>query len=432
MGFPDVTKLLERFKDLGATRVFCKHLSENDNSKQQIYLGGSFEVLSFFPFEAVSEYPGLKEPNFKAQIDLRWIDASTCDRAPGAQLILYPKYPEVRLSGFLEGCKSAPGKYLRPIPKSERKGFDGRVLVFGTTPDKTTFAYLAPAGTAIAKELHEKCSGNATDGVFFELTIPIGSIKTRQALLNVLRQIHKDGFHWSRKLDTRGYPQPYKARNGGGYTLEALLGVKPNADATPDFMGWEIKAYGRDRVTLMTPEPKGGLYGEKGVEAFVMKYGHDTVDGTKYFTGSHKANEMSAGSGLTLIIRGFNVSEKRISDVNGAICLVDEKGYLAASWPFSQLIAHWNKKHAYAAYVPYESNSNPPSYRYQSPVLLGEHTDFQRYLSALSHKAIIFDPGSKVENPGTSKSKVKARSQFRIGIKNLSLLYKTLTAESIS
>ena len=36
-------------------------------------------------------------------------------------------------------------------------------------------------------------------------------------------------------------------------------------------MGWEMKAYSGDRITLMTPEPDGGMYGENGVKVFVRK-----------------------------------------------------------------------------------------------------------------------------------------------------------------
>ena len=52
-------------------------------------------------------------------------------------------------------------------------------------------------------------------------------------------------------------------------TLEAELGITPNGYAEPDFMGWEVKQYGvtdfiairpRSPVTLMTPEPTGGIY----------------------------------------------------------------------------------------------------------------------------------------------------------------------------
>jgi hypothetical protein len=37
---------------------------------------------------------------------------------------------------------------------------------------------------------------------------------------------------------------------------------------------------------------------------------------------------------------------------------------------------------------------------------------------------VIFDPGSKVMNASTDKSTVKARSQFRMSVRNLAELYK--------
>lgn len=39
--FHSLAALVSRFEGLGATRIFYKPLAENDNSKQQIYLGGS-------------------------------------------------------------------------------------------------------------------------------------------------------------------------------------------------------------------------------------------------------------------------------------------------------------------------------------------------------------------------------------------------------
>ncbi len=44
--FDTLAALVSRFDALGATRIFFKPLAENDNSKQQVYLGGSFEVLT--------------------------------------------------------------------------------------------------------------------------------------------------------------------------------------------------------------------------------------------------------------------------------------------------------------------------------------------------------------------------------------------------
>ena len=128
---------------------------------------------------------------------------------------------------------------------------------------------------------------------------------------------------------------------------------------------------------------------------------------------------------MTLAVRGFNPARKMIEDVGGAVELLTDTGRCAAAWSFSDLMIGWNKKHAQAAYVPYESEKvGAPAYRYFSPALLGEGTDFNRYLTALCAGKVIFDPGSKVMKASSQKSSVKARSQFRIPVRHLAELYQ--------
>jgi len=67
----------------------------------------------------------------------------------------------------------------------------------------------------------------------------------------------------------------------------------------------------------MTPEPDGGMYGERGVKVFVRKYGKPTGDDTLYFTGTHRADCRNEKTGLTLVVRGFDPSRKIIEDVGG-------------------------------------------------------------------------------------------------------------------
>jgi hypothetical protein len=126
-----------------------------------------------------------------------------------------------------------------------------------------------------------------------------------------------------------------------------------------------------------------------------------------------------------LAVRGFNPSRKVIEDVGGAVELLNDAGHCAAAWSFAELMIGWNKKHAQAAYVPYESGKElVPAYRYFSPALMGEGTDFNRYLAALCAGMVIFDPGSKVMKASTEKSTVKARSQFRMPVRHLADLYQ--------
>ena len=123
-------------------------------------------------------------------------------------------------------------------------------------------------------------------------------------------------------------------------------------------------------------------------------------------------------------MRGFDPAHKVIEDVGGAVELLTDTGRCAAAWSFGDLMVEWNRKHAQAAYVSYESEKiAAPAYRYLSPALLGEGTDFSRYLTALCSGKVIFDPGSKVMNASSSKSTVKARSQFRMSVKHLAELY---------
>lgn len=431
--FEELKALVARFRELGATRIFFKPLSENDNSKQQVYLGGSFEVLTYFPYGEVQAEQGLKDPTFKAPLDFFWIGPTSQEKAPNAQLILYSRYPEVRLSGFLRGCRTAPNEYLRPVPKDLRRGLDGRVLFFGTTADGRTLAHLAPAGSPLAFDV--TMAPHVDAGLFKELAIagtPAGNSKS--LVLMRLREIQELGFVPSIRLDKNGKRIPYKARNGGGYTLEALLGIRPNGDAAPDYLGWEIKAYSGSYITLMTPEPNGGFYGTHGVGAFVRRYGrHVSGKDQMYFTGRHRYGKAEATTAMTLGLTGFDMEKGVITDASGSIILLDRHGDEAATWTYSNLLTHWNRKHASAAYVPYKSRGGgDPSYSYQNPVLLGERTDFSKYLSALVAGYVVFDPGSKIDGIATARPRVKARSQFRMPRKRLSALYERFEEVDLS
>lgn len=422
----NISSLLQRFSELGAVTAFCKPLAENDNSKQQIYLGGSFDVVQIFPFHDVEATENGKHSTYKAKLDFMWIDENQTEPAIGTQLILYPQYPEVRLSGFLKNCKTAPSELMRPIPAGMRQfnnGVDGRVLFFAVTKDRKTLGYLAAAGSSLAHEFIQKQAHYERQGVLFNL--PLANKSSKIILLEKLAEIRNFGWQPSVKLNRAGQLNPYQARNGGGYTLEALLGIIPNGKSEPDFMGWEIKGYSSNRVTLMTPEPTGGIYGEHGVEVFVRRFGKPTRDDTLYFTGLHKANKRNNGTGLTLVVNGFDTTKKVIENVSGAVELLTDEGECAASWSFEGLLLKWNKKHAQAAYIPYASNQlDPPSYQYNTPTLMGEGTNFNLYLSALSAGLVVFDPASKVMNASTFNSSVKARSQFRMPIKQLTHLYQ--------
>lgn len=428
--FTDISSLQKRFTELGGVTFFGKPLAENDNSKQQIYLGGSFDVLQIFPFYHIEATEKGKNSTYKAKLDFLWVDEHQTERATGAQLILYPQYPEVRLSGFLRGCKNAPSELMRPVQASERKfnnGADGRVLFFAVTKSRETLAYLAPANSSLSNEFMQKLDRYQKQGVLFNL--PATEKSSKIILLEKLAEIRDFGWQPSVTLDKTGILKPYSASNGGGYTLEALFGIIRNASGDPDFMGWELKGYSSNKVSIITTEPKGGFYKERGVKEFVRRFGKPSENDTLYFTGLHKVNHRNESTGLTLNVRGFDVSKNMINDVNGAVELLTDSGECAASWSFQELLVKWNTKHAQAAYVPYKKNQQkPPSYLYESPTLLGEGTNFNLYLLALINQHIIFDPATKIMNASTSKTTAKSRSQFRMTVKQLGNLYQKFEA----
>jgi len=250
-----------------------------------------------------------------------------------------------------------------------------------------------------------------------------------------LKHIHLK--HWipSQRLDRNGVVIPYFAENGGGYTLEAELGIIPNGYSEPDFLGWEIKQFGiknlmdafnTHRLTLLTPEPSGGFYVSSGVSEFVKRYGHRSVTRPdRYdFTGLHVFGQRCASTGLRLEVQGYDLQKKCISDDAGSIALIDINGRIAARWDYSKILEHWSRKHANAAYVPSLSRKADAGkqYRYGNVIRLYNSTNINMFMNAICLGEVYYDPGIKLENAST-RPKTKRRSQFRVKACDLSILY---------
>lgn len=438
MSFTDYSSLANLMISLGAKRAVYKPLSENDNSKQQIYLGSDFTFITELPFGEITRYPDVKLPNFKAPVDLWWINENgETAPAPEAQLILYPKYPEVRLSGFMRGCITAPSGYMSPIPAEERgekNAKDGRVLILGITDEGRIYAYLAIKESAVARSIPiEGFPDGSAGGTLLRFPLSTEAHNSREQLLAKLSEICRKGWIESCRMNSKGSIMSYNAKNGGGYTLEALFGIIPNGRAEPDFMGWELKAFKGNRITLMTPEPDAGFYREFGAKEFVLKYGHDKPDATKYFTGTHKAGIRNETSSMIMEIRGFDPNKGIITDVSGGIFLIPPDGSEAAIWSFPVLLKHWSRKHAHACYVNYESKirESKTGFIYKSPIWLGEGTDFSLFLKAMTIGNVVYDPGTKVSLLETGNTGIKARSQFRINFNKLESLYQRFETQKI-
>lgn len=416
----NLSMLKQIFTDNKCKNIYVKKMSPNDNSKNQVYLGGSFDILNIFPIQEIhTETSGdWKRDRFKAKINFNWInDNGLLVPAPECQLILYPKYPEVRMSGFLKSCKDAPSELMA-------SRMNGRVLFLASDSKGSVLGYVTSEESEIAKEFNSLTSFS-THGVFSVIELEDQEYN-RNKLLAELCRIHNSGWILSKRLNASGDILPCIAPQCGGYTLEAELGIRPNGYSEPDYCGWELKQFNVTNfnnvnsqvITLMTPEPTGGFYNSQGVEQFVRKYGYPDKlgrDDRLNFGGIHKAGTVHSGTNLKLDLKGFDPITGKINDVDGSIALIDQNNEIAASWSFSSLLKHWNRKHNLACYVPSKSKKEPElQYYYGNKIILGSSTDFILFLKQMSAGNIYYDPGIKLENSSSLHPRTKRRSQFRI------------------
>lgn len=439
--------LLKIFVSLKANKIYVKKLAPNDNSKNQSYFGAHLTDLPFIPTgdiqTSLSESNKTKDINrqikYQANMKLAWVDSGgNTYPAPNAKLIYYPQYPEVRFSGFLQGSKVNASRVMSPDKDGRALG---RWLILGVVSDKTVYSYLVSPESALSKELESIALIEAST-IFGEIDIQNKGISTdtRTALISKLLEIHDIGWISGQKLGSDFIPKPYKAQNGGGYTLEAMLGIPPNGFAEPDYLGWEVKQFGvkgfplrqAKPTTLMTPEPNGGVYKDLGAGEFVRRFGYADKSGKSNrmnFGGRHLVDETCKTTNLTMHLKGFNPANSKITDADGAITLLDLYQTVVASWSFPKIMSHWKKKHSYAVYIPCmmrASQTGGREYYYGNDIELGTGTNFEIFLSALAKGYVYYDPSIKLENVSNSKSVPKKRSQFRVNHKHIDNLYHSL------
>ena len=429
---------------LGASNIYVKKLSPNDNSKNQAYFGGHLTDLPFIPTrEIVASVSDSKKTSsyktkikYQASLNLSWVDANgLIYEAPNSKLIYYPQYPEVRFSGFLRGSKVDASKWMLPDKKGRSKG---RWLILGVTKDESIFAYLVTPECNLSNEL-ASTDYIKISKVFWQLNIlPVASnLSTRDALIRKLLEIHQKDWIPSQKLSSAMILESYKALNGGGLTLEAMLGISPNGIAEPDYLGWEVKQFGVGKfpkigarsTTLFTPEPNGGYYTTAGAMEFVRTYGYAAINGEIdriNFGGRHIVGRQQNRTKLTIQLVGFDAKNSTITDASGEIVLLDSLNNVTASWSFAKLMNHWKRKHSQAVYIPCmrRMHSGICEYRYGKDIELGTGTNFEMVLSAMNLGALFYDPGIKLENASSNEPRLKRRNQFRINHSRLNTLYK--------
>jgi hypothetical protein len=447
--------------DHGVSTVYIKQLApKQDNDKNQIYLARQKGANPFALVERIlpltfgnraSSTSSAKRksqagtPILEGTVPWNWVDRDgTPHPAPKTRAIFYLQYPEVRLSGFLTGCDLAPDSLRR----SELSRFGCRALAFGTgrtgevyglvlteLEDPALFRILP--GSPKSGITSTGLSKHPRNPVFYYFEVVPDAL---DKLLDDLRSINKRGWHPSQRLKKEGEtPIPFRGTQGGGYTLEALLGIPSNANKNGDRDGIEVKSFAKAKVSLMTPVPDGGIQGNLGLLSFLTSYGYvDLKDPTcLLFNGTHHFGKVQPKTKLKLTISGYD-------SVNGftglqtdvVVSLVDHHGNCAASWSYIRLFESWNKKHANAVYVASEKRLRPgdpvhdADYRFGTTIWVCEGTSSRHLLDAIIDGAVVDDPGDTSKSGATGKP--KSRPQWRVkSIKSLKNLYDSVKKLSL-
>lgn len=437
----ELSTVFAMLRDNGAREVLYKVLPSNANSKNQVYLSSDLSQLGKIPSGDVtlhistSRKGGGAEAVLQSALEFYWVaeNGIPC-RAPNAKLIFYPQYPEVRFSGFLMGCGSAPSS----LYSKERRGTEsGRILVIGIGNDRRILGITLPPESPAAREIHGHEPRDAYGALWI---LPLVDQERNDGYLDLMRElcrIHHREWVPSTRLNSQGELVPCRATNCNGNTLESLLGIRSNGYSLPDFRGWEVKARsvgntdkpGAGVVTLFTPEPTNGLYVERSFVEFMRLYAYPDTKGRAdrvNFGGVYRCNQPAhAKTGLRLVLDGFDADSGKYN-LEGAIRLLDRNNTEAMAWSFVKLMDHWKTKHAQAVFVPSQQRAiSEKEYRFGRKVLLGEGAEFRLFLEAVHRGAVYYDPGIKLEGATSAAPLSKRRSQFRVKSGDLPALYTT-------
>lgn len=429
-GIITIEQLLALLRAEGVRTAYVKWLSpKQDNEKNQIYLGSGLDgVTNLFParmeVRAASESRTKRrssagKPKLEALIDFAWLGGNGVRYdAPGTRIIDYFQYPEVRMSGFLANCEFAP----QALRRRDQAGFGQRILVMGTAADGKVLGIVLAENRDDLVASFPDLPLAGPKGVLRVLTVD-GEAGADPAMLlrDELAVIVRDGWHSSR-INRGGNIVPFTGAQGGGYTLEALLGVAANGNKAPDRHGFEIKSFSGSRISLMTPTPDLGFQGQHSFREFMQRYGlpGQKNDGSLRFTGLHRSGIINEKTGLGLRVTGYDRENDSFGEASEVAVELfhHDTGEIAAGWSLEKLANCWNAKHANALYITFSSRTGPDGmteYAYAPRWVQGRGTDVWRLLRAIDCGIVFYDPADTIY----ADKGPKVRSQWRVNSRQL-------------
>lgn len=424
----DIDEVGAILKQHGARDAIIKSLTKNHNDKNQVYSGSDFQPLHpYFDFSFNERTQSVSEKHNGKHLgtsvleavfqNFSWINQrGSAIPARNVKMIIYPQYPEARLSGFQTVENTTPTSMTVEFTKANPNV--KRYLVLGRKGNGSALGMMLVAPNAHLTEQIQGLGNAPKSRVWKFLDLSEGSTEKLKGRLSEAVGKNLLGCRFDKDGDTI----PFNGTQVCGYTLEHACGILPNSDKNGDFEGIELKAHTQKKVTLFTPEPDLGLYHED-FTSFMTRYGYQDSKGNYRLTGIHRAGELCQKSGLTLIVKNYDKSASLASQADKDIHVgLYRNEELAAGWSLERLLNCWGAKHNEVVYVPASKTPNPSlesfdrGYKhlvqFERDVLWCKNTSADKLLQAIEDGIVFLDPAPKLDPVSPRNS--KRRSQWRV------------------
>lgn len=420
--FASAAEISHHFANLGCRTIIVKQLSAEDDSKHGIYLASAAPLTQLLPGVLTARGTSSSGKKLRSEVgrtifaldmSFAWVQGNGFEStAPFAKIIEYGQYPENRLSGFLKSCTHPPTCLSGP----DQGRYGLRALFIGISGQKVYGTVCTQLNSP--RVLHEIRNLKPWP-VASALQVLRDEFELRNNGDRLLSQIERlIGVQYSPLVLKASDPEPVPTKwqqQSAGWTLEALLGIPRNSAREPDKLGYEIKAVGSNKVSLITTEPDFGLRQELGLREFLERYGSISKrdSGKRVFSGIHSFEKVSANSKSVLEVHGWpaRASSGNSEERPSIVLRQQDSGLILAGWSLEKLARSWAKKHSSAIYVEASKTGVKGGEKasFGPLVLKAEGTSIDLFLEQVVLGNVFLDPGDSLKG-----NKVKARTQWRV------------------